>query len=143
MPFTVPLAPTAVAEVGDAGKQADDANDNGLDEHLLPSVYVPAELFCPCELSPLTTRARHVASAAVDGRRTNQKRLARLEATPYSGLLFQGHLAVHGLFIALCNLRRESERRLPELLSPAPFQNAAIRSLQVWRLGKNVGHSEF
>ena len=47
---------------------------------------------------------------------------------------------MHGLFIALCNLRRESERRLPELLSPAPFQNAAIRSLQVRRLRKSVGH---
>jgi hypothetical protein len=51
--------------------------------------------------------------------------------TPYSGLLFQGHLAVHGLFNALSNLRRENERRLPELLSPAPFHNAGIKSLQV------------
>jgi len=47
VPFTVPLAPTAVAEVGDAGNQADAADDNGLDEHLLPSVYVRLELYCP------------------------------------------------------------------------------------------------
>ena len=51
--------------------------------------------------------------------------------TPRSGLVFEGAAAVHGLFNLLYGTRRDTERRLPDLLSPSPFLNAALRSGQV------------
>ena len=63
--------------------------------------------------------------------RSAQKRARDLQDTALSGLAFHGTEAVHGLFNVLFGMRRDNERRLPELLSTTPFLNAGLRTVQV------------